>query len=127
MKTRPYEPNDFPEIKELIEQNKDFPVPDLSSPLYALKEVALDHKGQIIGVGIVRITSEVILIIDKKRSLPDKMIAIKTLLKKGVEESKKIGLDEWHAFVADTKFVKLLEKLNFKKSEVTTLFRSFYG
>jgi len=127
MITRPYTKEDIWEVQALIRANQDWNIPDINSPLYILKEVAVNHKGAIIGIGLVRLTSEVILVVDAKQNLATKMTTLKTLMNRGIDESRKCGLDEWHAFVMSYKFAKLLEKLKFVKSKsIATLVRRFY-
>ena len=92
------EPGDVKEVEEIHRQYSDFPLPDLSNPLYICKGVALLND-EIVGVGLVRITSEAILILDKSRRKVVKGEALRELIKLGVMQTDLHGIDEWHTFI----------------------------
>jgi len=80
--------------------NNGFPFPDLTSPLYVIKGIALDDKGHLVGGGFVKLTSEVILILDNNASIVERGKALKEFFLIGKAKSEKLGLDSWHVFLS---------------------------
>lgn len=89
-----------------------FPFPDLSNPLYVSKKIAMSD-GKIIGGGIVRITTEGILILNQDASLQQRSIASKAIINSLKEDIKSRGLDECHVFVQQANVRLFLKSLGF--------------
>ncbi len=91
-----------------------FEIPDYSSPLYFSKKM-IKKDGKLVAAGLMKLTSESILILDK--DLP--RITRARLLKVLINEMKQIlqlqGLDDTHVFLLgeEEKTEKLLSHLEF--------------
>lgn len=90
-----------------------FPFPDLSDNTYILKKVVISD-GQLVGCGLVRITSECTLMLDKSASLKRRVIATQELQNNMINELKKKGIKDVHAFMTDEKVFQLVQHLGFK-------------
>lgn len=98
LKIREYTSTDEQEVRSIHERCSDFPLPDLINPNYVIKEVAvLDDK--IIGLGAIRLTSEVLTILDLDVARSTRAKAVELLLRTGIYKSQKLGIDEMHAFL----------------------------
>jgi len=94
--------NDLVEVKKLHDRSAaSFSFPDFSNNLYCCNKVVEDERGNIIGVGIVRLTSESILILDKTRERTTRSCAIKMLIDRMKKEVKSLGMDETHVFISN--------------------------
>lgn len=110
MISRDFENGDLPQILELCQrQGFNFPAMDSISSLGIVSDKGL------VGVGCVRRIYEVVIALDETRSLKDRMTAIQLLMKKGLFESEKFGIKEWHAFVDDPRILRLMKHIGFKK------------
>lgn len=89
---------DTKRIEDIHKQHSDFPLPDLSSPLYICAGVALLND-EIIGAGLVRVSSEAILMLDKSQRKAVRGEALRELIKLGVMQTDIHGIDEWHTFI----------------------------
>lgn len=98
MHIRPYDSSDLNEVRSIHERSSDFPLPNLSDPLYVVKEVAI-HNGQIVGLGAIRLTTEAVVILDLDKKSTTRARAIENLLRTGIYKSQKLGLDEMHCFL----------------------------
>lgn len=74
-----------------------------------------------VGIGVVRRLYEVILALDENTPLRDRVAAIKLLMAKGVFESEKLGVKEWHAFISDPRMLPIVRKIGFKPVEGESL------
>lgn len=95
MTIRPFKFEDLEAIRSLGERYSDFPFPDVNDPLYTVKEVA-EVDGKIIGAGLLRMTSEAVLILDLKCPQIQRAYAIERLLYTGIQKSQ---IDEIHTFL----------------------------
>ena len=91
-----------------------FPFPDLKNHLYMVKKVAQDKDG-IIGTGIVRLTSEAILITDQTRPRSTRVKAVARLADAMLIDTKATGMDECHVFVRNSNIEHIVERIGFKK------------
>lgn len=98
-----------------IKHKESFPFPDISNPLYVAKRVVIAD-GQVIGAGLLKITSEAVLILDRDTELNVRVMAIMTLIKELQGLLGKFRLDECHAFVRDPNVQKFLERIGFQLS-----------
>lgn len=125
MIVRLIKPEDMSRIEEIHRQHMaKFPLPDFSNPVYFAKGVAVDSKDNIVGVGAVKITSEVILMLDRTFSLTERVHATEQLLIVGKACTVKAGIPDWHAFIKeDDKFVSFVtERFGFKVLDSKTLY-----
>jgi hypothetical protein len=100
LKIRSLLTNDLERVTQLHNANvPTFPFPDLLNHLYCCNKVVEDEEGNIIGVGIVRLTSETILILDKSRERTTRSRAVQMLFEKMRREVKAMGMDETHMWV----------------------------
>jgi hypothetical protein len=114
MNIRRLEKQDVKEIYDIHQKFYNFAFPDLSNPLYAIQRVVLNNSGKIILTGIIRLTSEVILIIDKDQSNITRTKAIKLLNDQLYKDATNFGLDDFHIFAEnDDNFINILRKLGF--------------
>lgn len=98
MDTRPLEVKDIPSIRSIHERSSDFPFPNLDNPLYIVKEV-IENDGKIIGLGLIRLTSEAVVILDLDEPRKIRARAIEELLRVGIMKSQKLGIDEINSFL----------------------------
>lgn len=99
IKIREYRSEDAQEVRSIHERSSDFPLPDLSNPNYVIKEVAIaDDK--IIALGAIRLTSEVLTILDLDVARSVRAQAVQELLRTGIFKAQKLGIDEMHAFLS---------------------------
>lgn len=73
-------------------------MPAIDQPLYVVKEVAV-IEDKVIGLGLIRISSEVITILDLDQPRSVRARAVQKLLETGIFKSQKLGIDEMHAFL----------------------------
>src|SRR6266571_7719869 len=98
MIVRPLMAEDITKVRSIHERSSDFPLPDFCDSHYVIKEVAVKND-KIIGVGLLRTTSEAILILDLDEARSDRAQAIEELLRTGIWKCQKIGIDEIHSFL----------------------------
>lgn len=95
MKIRPIKSDDIEIVKEIHSRCSDFPFPDLSDPLYVAKAIA-EINGKIIALGLQRVTTEGILIMDLDQPRVTRMKAVGALLTTALQNGH---YDEIHTFV----------------------------
>jgi len=89
-----------------------FPLPDLSNPAnIAFRSIIGD--GKLIAIGIVRYTTEGILIADEELPVTTRARATEMIVKELAEEVKARGLYECHVFVKDLRVKAFLKHLGF--------------
>jgi hypothetical protein len=93
--------------------NQDFPFPDFSDPTFIEKKVLVD-KGKIIGCGLVKLTSEFILIMDESSPLRSRVIGISEIQKNLICALLRRGIRDVHIFPDDEKIIKYAEHLGFE-------------
>jgi len=93
--------NDLEVIMQLHKNSgEDFPFPDLLNQLYCCSKVVEDEDENIVGVGVVRLTSESILILNPGRERSVRARAIKLLINRMKRDVKVLGMDETHVFIS---------------------------
>lgn len=98
MLIRPYTEADLATVRSLHERFGSFPLPRLTEPQYIVKEVAIES-GEVIGFGAVRITSEILTILDLEKPVKVRAEAVNQLMQAGIFKSQKLGIDEMHCFL----------------------------
>ena len=98
MNIRPYTEEDLEAVRSIHERCSDFPLPDLKHPLYVVKEIA-ERNGKIVALGLIRVTSEAVVIMDLDEPRSVRAEAVVDLIGTGIFKSQKLGLDEMHAFL----------------------------
>ena len=104
-------------LQEINEAVGLFPFPDLDSPLYIIQGT-VEKDGKIIGAGMIKLTAEAVVILDKDSSDRDKSEALRELFLIGKAKAVKIGLSQIHAFLKTSQksFARVLRKsFNFQK------------
>lgn len=91
---------------------QDFGVPNLNGPYVLAAKTISTHKDGIIAAGIVRATTEGILVIDESQPLVTRVNVIQELIRTLRRDISRIGYDECHVF-ANAAISPLLRKLNF--------------
>lgn len=91
-----------------------FPLPDFSDDTYIQKKV-LVNDSQIIGCGLVKLTTEFILILDKSKPRRVRVNAIQCLSSNIVPNLYNKGIKDIHVFVNDPVVEKYALHLGFKK------------
>ena len=110
---RPLQKSDLPKLAELHSANSHFPLPDLENKLYCYAQAVLDERGAIVGIGLVRLTSESILIMGRTQPKTTQVRALRLLMDSMQKEVKQLGMDETHAFIGeyDSKLRSLLKRI----------------
>lgn len=95
----------------------DYKLPDLSSPLFIIREVA-EHEGQIIAAGVVRLEAELYVWVDREVGTPkDRWEAVKQLNETAMSKAYwEKGLDNavlWCPPEIEKSFGKRLKALGF--------------
>jgi hypothetical protein len=98
---RQLRPDDIPKLVEAYNKKVGTPFPDLANQLYFCNRVVEDEDGQLIGAGIVRLTTESILVVDDNQPATIRVRAIKELFNTLKDEVSILGMDETHAFIAE--------------------------
>ncbi len=98
MMIRPYLSSDLEQIREIHERSSDFPMPNIDGPLYVIKETVVSDD-KVIGVGLLRLTSEAVIILDLDEPRSVRARALEQLINTGIHKSQKLGIDEMHAFL----------------------------
>ncbi len=98
MMIRPYTSNDLDKVRSIHERCSDFPLPNIDGPLYVVRETIL-FGDRIIGVGLLRLTSEAVIILDLDEPRSVRARALEQLINTGIHKSQKLGIDEMHAFL----------------------------
>jgi hypothetical protein len=92
---RDMETRDVERVRSLTEL---FPQRDFNRRHYVVRDVA-EEKKEVVACGLLRVTSEIILILDKSKSKRIRGEAISRLLGDGIFKGQRLGLDEMHAFL----------------------------
>lgn len=95
--------------------NGNFPFPDLADELCIAKKAVIEN-GNLIGAGIIRLTSEGILIMDAKAPLRSRVRAILSLADALRRDVKQQGMTECHVFVREPNVRKFLQRVGFVSS-----------
>ena len=89
---------DYPKALSLINAAGNYPAPNLNNPLYFVKAVAIKDEN-IVGVGLIRLTSESMMAVDTNLRLRDRAKIVDTLIQDGRVHTVNAGMDEWHVFI----------------------------
>lgn len=111
---RQLRPDDIPKLEEAYHKKVGVPFPDLANQLYFCNRIVEDEDGNIVGAGIVRLTTESILVVDDNQPLVTRVRAIKELFNTLKDEVSTFGMDETHAFISEEDYaLRLLLKQTF--------------
>lgn len=110
-------------LSALEQLPRDFLLPDLSSKL-VIAQRAIEVDGALQAVGLLKLTSEAMLIIDDKLSVQARALATKTLITQLIYDGERLGLDDCHVFVRrdNEKMKKFLESFAFIEVEFDTMY-----
>jgi hypothetical protein len=72
--------------------------------------VAVDDNDNVVALSIIKPIYEAIMILDTGRPVRDKVNALESLVSNGMFECARRGIEQVHAFVQSTSFIKLLLK-----------------
>jgi hypothetical protein len=101
-----------------------FPIPNVNNKHYITQKV-IDLDGRIIGSGMIKLTTESILILDPSLSKITKVKVLCSLINVMKNELKHFGLDDTHVFLTDPeplKTEKVLLRLGFIPAEGKALY-----
>jgi hypothetical protein len=90
-----------------------FPFPEGE---FLTKQAVLDNGG-LVALGLVRLTTEGILVINQSLPLTTRIRAIKELINNLEDTVKRVGINSCHVFVKNPDMRKLLLHLGFKDCE----------
>ncbi len=108
---RQLRPDDVPKLLEAYRKKVGAPFPDLTNQLYFCSKIVEDENGNIIGAGIVRLTTESILVVNDSQPKTARVRAIKKLVDVLKSDVSAFGMDETHAFIAEEDYaLRLLLK-----------------
>ena len=94
--------------------NGSFPFPDFNDSTFIEKKIIID-KGKVIGCGIIKITSEFILILDEQSSIKSRVLGLQELQKHLVCDLLKKGIRDCHIFTDSDNVTKFAEHCGFEK------------
>lgn len=96
--------------RDFIKDNAIFPIPDVDNALFFVKKTITDGAGNIVGVGLSKLTCEAMFILDQKQPAVTLARATKELTLEMVITGRAMGMDESHVFIDDDKFRTFLKK-----------------
>jgi len=115
----PVEDNDTPKVEDI--NAKHGYDPDHNH--YVTSGIVVDECGKVVGFGGVKVIYESVIIIDPDASIADKLKTVQLLISSGIMTSELLNIKDWHAFVSEPNFIKLLKKsYGFKECEGTALY-----
>lgn len=112
MTVRNFSINDVSAFETLHKENSDFPLPDISNKLYFSHKV-VEVNGRVAAFGLLRLTSEAILIMDQSLPRLQRLKVILSIINAMIDELKAFDVDEVHTYVGDERTVHLLNRLGF--------------
>jgi hypothetical protein len=103
---------------EAIKQIHDgsFPFPDLASPLFLSKRMAIKD-GKLIGFIGAKLTAEGVLILNSETSAITRTKASLELWDAMKRDLKNFGLEDFHVFTKNPKFFNLLMNFKFREEQ----------
>jgi hypothetical protein len=117
------------EVEELqIVPGQRFSLADLDNELYCCKKAIIDDNGVVVAVGIARLTSEVILVMNEDAPRTVKARSVEELHDTLKAELSALGMDETHAFIEDKdpELRSLLKrKFGFTECSAHPIYRKF--
>ncbi len=99
------------ELKELHDNT--FPFPDLSDSMYISRKSVISE-GRVIAGGLVKLTTEGVLFVNKFASLHQKSIASKAIIESLKQDLINKNIHECHTFVQSMNVCMFLSSLGFK-------------
>lgn len=90
-----------------------FPFPNFSDPTFIQKKILVD-KGRIIGCGLVKITTEGVVILDQDSPIKSRVLGLQELQRNIVCELLKRGIHDIHAFIDDSKVIEFAKRLGWE-------------
>lgn len=108
---RDLELSDLVKLESIHEKSCDFPFPNLNDELYFVKK-AIEINGILCGAAVVRLTSEVSLILDKNLGKMNRARVIDAVFSELKERLINIGLKDTHLFIIpeDENFATFMKK-----------------
>lgn len=95
---RDLDPQEIPELKRIHEKDNLYPFHDINSPLYCIRKAIISDE-RLIGAALVRLTSEVSLVIDKDVSRVTRAKEIHAVFQNLHDYLRGFGLNDTHVFV----------------------------
>jgi hypothetical protein len=90
---------------------------------YCTSAIVVDNEGKVIGFGGVKPIFESVIILDNNASSVSKTLTVQKLISTGIMKSEQLGIQDWHAFVSEPNFIKMLKKsFGYKDCEGTSLY-----
>jgi len=125
MLIREYHESDLDALRAMhTAQGFDYPLPDLSNPLFVTKLVLGDDAGKVSGAALLRLTAEAYLLLDPKLGTPrDRWQRLLTLHAATHRDAWQRGLEDIHAWLPPpiaAKFGKRLARLGWLRDDAWT-------
>lgn len=110
--------------QNLIKQIHDnsFPLPKIEDKIYFTKKTVIEN-GEVIAIGLLKLTCEAIIITDQSKSMISRIRAIFSLFEPLNQEAKKFGLEDCHLYVKQKVIEKIARRLGFIKEELPSMSR----
>ncbi len=101
MRIRAYTPADLEALERMhAQQGFGYPFPDIADPIFLSKLVVEDDAGRLVMAALVRLTSEVYLLLDPQAGTPvERWRRLLGLHAAAEREALARGLDDAHAFL----------------------------
>ena len=109
------------EMMKNIHDNS-FPLPRVEKTIYFAKKTVIDN-GEVIAIGILKLTCEAIIITNQKKSMISRIKAIFALFDPLNEEATKFGLEDCHIFIKHKVIANIAKRLGFVKEELSSMSR----
>jgi hypothetical protein len=90
-----------------LESSAVFPLENLRGKRFLFSQ-AIERNGKLVGSFHMNETTELALILDKKASPRDRVLAVKELTPWLIKNTKQMGIPETHSFVSDPGFAQIL-------------------
>jgi hypothetical protein len=124
MRVREYRESDFAQLRAIhAAQGFDYPLPDLSNPLFVTKKV-LAEDNSVVSAALLRLTAEAYLLLDPRLGSPRQRWQWLLALHAAAErDAWQRGLEDVHAWLPPpiaTKFGKHLTRLGWQRDDTWT-------
>jgi hypothetical protein len=124
MRVREYQQSDLEHLRIIhAAQGFDYPLPDLSDPLFVTKLV-LAGDDAVFGAALLRLTAEAYLLLDPRAGTPsERWHWLRTLQATAERDAWQRGLEDVHAWLPPPiarKFGKRLTQLNWMRDDTWT-------
>jgi len=91
-----------------------FPFPNIEDPSFIERKIIV-NKGKVIGCGLAKLTTEFILILDKRESLKTRVNAVSALQRNIIYSLARKGITDIHVFIKDDeKVAKFARRMGFQ-------------